>query len=372
LDAQIRGTLHRVGGIAKSGWRWLTLAVLAAVCTGGGSAHAATTISLGERPPSAGPTWAGDEFLITRADASAHQQVYAVGSAGHARLVGAQSNSVRGLIYITTWLAASAEGYALQYDGGYPDSDAGHLGLEAGLFGQAPRVLPYCPRVDLARPHAALAANQLVYAEGTPGGDCRIQMADLATDAPPRTLAESGVYPKAAGRYVAWLDRITRDPRLDIPRSDLVVYDLDRSAIAYRVRQSQIPGAIRDYDISPDGRALLSYGPVYTRGLYSGPHSYVGWVSASSPRPHRVDLPVARSYRVQIHDRTFVAERIHRDTHRYTLSVIHPGGRERILTRQGVLVSYGAPETFSYDGKRVAWLEHPGRRFVVRIERLPS
>jgi hypothetical protein len=183
--------------------------------------------------------------------------------------------------------------------------------------------------------------------------DNTLELRDLSGGGATQVVGRDVRGVRLAGRYVAWLE----DDRSSPPsRAELVVYDRQAGAEAYRVPAASPASALGSFSLQADGKVALSFDPDPND---TNARSVVAWASPSRSSVHRLPLPRRYGYSLRLRNDELVFSRSSRDGNHEQLGVTGLSGHARLILRRS------SGRGIDFDGRHIAYPIRDCRRWTV-------
>jgi hypothetical protein len=245
--------------------------------------------------------------------------------------------------YLVPQLSVAGDRVGLAIDAGpIPfdryDSDLAPVGADVmlGTAGAPLQPVLQC-RPGLPIPTTAAVTQDGMVLPGPSCDDARAHGMALRSDGgEPRPLTPDGARPRAAGRFVGWVNG----------SNEIVVYDTGAAAIAYRTANLR---SIADWDLQDDGKVAVAvaaapFAPADLR-----------WYSPDDPSPHAVPVPAAPNWDVHISgDRIAYLAGNSGSYYFGRLGVADLDRHARTITNRAIGVE-GSHPALAFDGSNVTW-----------------
>lgn len=339
--------LERIGSIALA-----AVALLAVAAPAAGS-----TWKAGKRAPHVALAGGGVAWYTSRPDGG--RALYAAQPGRKPRRVESFPPPREPAVFIGGAFAGSASTVVLEnatyIPGNQVDSGgSGGVDLYAGASGGRLDLLNRCGgglgsalgRIDVSGTRVAFQRC-----------DEKLEVRDLAGGTAPQVVGLSVRAVRIAGRYVAWLEG-GYDSTPSPSRADIVVYDLEAGAEAYRIPAAAIATSVQSFSLQGDGKVAFAFDPSFDD---TNPRLLVAWASRSEPSVHRVPIKRRLSYSIRLRrDRiVFSGYSSARETAPEELGVTDLKGRSRLIVRKGSGLG------IDFDGKHVAYAHRTKRGYEV-------
>jgi hypothetical protein len=230
---------------------------------------------------------------------------------------------------------------------------SGGTALYAGGFGERLGSLARCDAVlgtGLGRIDVSGTTVAFERCDGT------LEVRDLAGPASSQVIGHDVHAVRLAARYVAWLEGTYNGSSQS--QADLVVYDRESRAEAYRIPARAIPTRVLSFSLQADGKVAFAFDPTAND---ADPRSLVAWASRSQPSVHKLPLPRRLAYTViLVRDRVVFARYSSAgDGTREELGVTDLQGHSHLIVRRGSGLG------IDYDGTHVAYTIRACQRYTV-------
>ena len=187
--------------------------------------------------------------------------------------------------------------------------------------------------------------------------DQTIEVRSLTGTQDTRTVGSDVHAVRLAGHYLAWLEGSYRAGSAH-GEADLVVYDLDADAEAYRLAAALLPSQVSGFALQDDGKVAFTFDPT---AKDTNPRELVGWASPAEPRIHKLPLPRRYSYTLSFaRDRIVFArdsKKAERPLEETGVTDLH--GHVRLIQR------HASGLGIDFDGKNIAYTIHACHRYTV-------
>lgn len=184
-----------------------------------------------------------------------------------------------------------------------------------------------------------------------------IEVRSLTGTQETRTVGSNVHAVRLSGHYLAWIEGSYRAGSAH-SEADLVVYDLDAGAEAYRIPAALLPSQISGFALQDDGKVAFVFDPSTED---TNPRELIGWSSPAEPRIHKLPLPRRYSYTLSFARNRIVFARDSKKAERplEETGVTDLKGHVRLIQR------HASGLGIDFDGKHIAYTIHACHRYTV-------